>query len=159
MNECAPAVPRSFRMKRILTLLTAATVIAFILHLVWEYLQCGPFFVHGTLPPSNAAMVMATLGDVAMTALAYVAVSALTRNLYWPLSRWRVQHWIALEICAVGFALSIEWMGLAMDRWSYSDFAPRLPGMNVSLIPILQLVVLFPLTFAVAAKITRRVHK
>ena len=159
MTESTPAVPRSFRMKRILTLLAAATGIAFILHLVWEYLQCGPFFVHGALKSSNAAMVMATLGDVAMTALAYVAVSALTRNPYWPLSSWGILHWIALEICAVGFALAIEWMGLAMDRWSYSDLAPMLPGINVSLLPILQLVVLFPLTFALAAKITQRVYR
>lgn len=158
LAESAPAVARAARMKRILILLAAVSGIAFGLHLAWEYLQCGPFFIHGALRPSNVAMIMATLGDVAMTIVAYVAVSAVSRSLHWPLSRWGVLQWVALEVCAVSFALGIEWMGLAMGRWAYTDLAPRLPGMNVSLLPILQLVILFPLTFDVAARITRRLQ-
>lgn len=126
-------------------------LIAFALHLVWEYAQCIPFFVHGTLAPTHSAMILATLGDVVITWVAYSVVAAAHQNLYWFSTRWRWTHWSLLIMTALVLSIAIEGYALKTDRWGYTESAPLLFG-HISLLPVLQLVLLFPATFLLLKK-------
>lgn len=123
---------------------------AFALHLAWEYVQCQPYFTHGSLPTTTVTMLLATLGDVALTAIAYVATALIARSWAWPLIRWDRRVWISLMVSAVILALLVEWHALGTGRWGYTAAALLVPGTAVGLLPILQLVVLFPLSFGLA---------
>ena len=124
--------------------------IAFVLHFAWEWVQCQPYFVHGAIAPTKTAMLVATFGDLGLTLLAYVATAAVTRAWDWPLRPWGWRGWLSLEASAVGLSMLIEWRALDTGRWSYTDAAPLLPGISISIMPLLQLALLFPASFWLA---------
>lgn len=113
--------------------------ISFVLNLVWEYVQCRPFFIHVMTPPTNAGMIQAALGDVALSSLAYGLASLKGRSLTWPLEAHRTKPWIILEFASIGEALLVEYVGLTTGRWVYTSQAALIPGTPLSVVPILQL--------------------
>lgn len=130
--------------------------IAFALHLGWEFLQCQPFFVHGSVPPTARAMLAATVGDLGLTALAYTGTALVAGRWDWPADRWGARVWLSLMGWAIGLGLLLEWRALDTGRWGYTDAAILLPGTSVSALPVLQLALLFPLSFALAHRISTR---
>ena len=140
-------------------LLITLVPIAFALNLAWEYLECQRFFVHGTLPSSWSSLGLATLGDLALTGVAYAVIAAITREWTWPLHPWRARIWVALLALALILSIAVELRALATGRWSYTPAAPRLPLTPVSIVPILQLALLFPLSFGLARVLTLRIAR
>jgi hypothetical protein len=134
------------RYRELLAYLAMVLLVSFPLHLAWEWFQCQPFFVHRATPPTAAAMLAATLGDLALTLMAFAAVSAV-HGLRWPLERWRWLHLVTLEAVALMLAVAVELHALAAGRWSYTDAAPRLPFTGVSALPVMQLMLLLPVSF------------
>lgn len=94
-------------------------------------------------------MLVATLGDVALTLLAYVGVTGIN-GFRWPLNSWTGRVWIALLGFALLLSVAVELYALGTDRWSYTDAAPRLPGTRISILPMAQLLILFPVSFRLA---------
>lgn len=117
------------------------------LHYAWENVQCRLFFVHRANPADQWSMLQAAWGDVLLTWIAYLVVATLTGRWRWLHGPWTARVWIILLGTALTLSVSIEFYALATDRWAYTDINPRLPGLGVSLIPILQLLILFPVTF------------
>lgn len=132
------------------------SVVAFALHFAWENAQCMAFFVHASKTPTQVDMVRATLGDVAMTWLAYAAVSLACRQWNWPFGKWAWKEWGALVGAALVLSVAVERYAIASGRWSYTADNPRVPGTDVSILPVAQLLVLMPLSFWLAALIVRR---
>jgi hypothetical protein len=62
-------------------------------------------------------------------------------------------------VLAIALSVAVEVHALAMGRWSYTAAAPKLPFAGVSLLPILQLIVLLPISFALAREATARVTR
>lgn len=124
--------------------------VAFVLHFAWEMVQCRLYFIHLELPATWIGMLGATAGDVMLTLLAYGIVAAGTRDpswhLWWP---WQPSAWLILELAALALAVAVERTGLEMGRWGYKTEAPLLPGSGLSVIPIAQLLLLFPISFAI----------
>lgn len=136
------------------TCLAVTLLISFPLHFVWEWFQCQPFFVHRVTPPTVSSMVAATLGDLALTLLAYAATAAL-HGPHWPLRPWRWPALLTLELVALALAIGVEWYALATGRWSYTASAPRVPFTAFSALPLMQLTLLVPLSFLLARWLTR----
>lgn len=136
--------------------LVALVLISFTLHLAWEWLQCQPYFVHGAAPATTASMLIATLGDVVLTLLAYCGVAAIY-GAPWPHRAWLAGVWFTLLGMALILSVAVEVYALQASRWAYTDAAPRLPGTPISALPITQLLILFPLSFYLAGALTRRV--
>ncbi len=128
----------------------ALSVVAFVLHLAWENIQCRIFFEHGSYDASQRGMALATLGDVGITWALYAAVAVVSWQWRWSAQRWSWWQWVMLLCLALAIGWAIETRALARHRWSYKALTPLLPGMNVSVIPILQLLVLTPLAFRLA---------
>lgn len=135
------------------------SVIAFALHFAWENAQCIAFFVHASKAPTQVDMVRATLGDVAITWLAYVAVSLATRQWNWLFGKWAWMEWGALVGTALVTSVAIERFAIASGRWSYTANNPRVPGTDVSILPVAQLLLLLPLSFRLALYVVRRASK
>jgi hypothetical protein len=126
--------------------------LAFVLHYAWEYVQCELFFVHRASPADPWSMLQVTGGDVILTWIAHLVLTALTGRWLWLRKTWTLRMWLALQGAALALSIPIELYALATDRWAYTAINPRLPLLGVSLIPVLQLLLLFPLTFLLARR-------
>ncbi|MFN2337812.1 MAG: hypothetical protein ABR544_02440 [Gammaproteobacteria bacterium] len=128
------------------------------LQYAWENVQCRLFFVHRANPADQWSMLQAAGADVLLTWVAYLVVATLTGRWLWLHGRWTPRLWLALLGSALVLSVSIELYALATQRWEYTDINPRLPGLGVSVIPVLQLLILFPATFGLARKCVRSVE-
>lgn len=132
------------------------SAIAFALHFAWENAQCGAFFMHATEAPTQIDMVRATLGDVAMTWLAYTTVTLATQRWNWPFDGWTWKVWGSLVGTALVMSVAVERYAIASGRWSYTTENPQIPGIGVSALPVAQLLLLLPLSFWLTAIAVRR---
>lgn len=146
-------------MKKSVKLRTNIVIIsafAFVFHIVWEYLQCGPFFIHMNLQPTHFDMIVASLGDVVITLTAFFVIAWLSRNLYWINEVWGRWQWFAMLSLALIFSFSIELFSLRADRWAYAEITPLMFG-QVSILPVLQLLIIFPFTFYSSKIVMQRI--
>jgi hypothetical protein len=72
---------------------------------------------------------------------------------------WYVRPTIAVYalMLTVGLVIGagIEWIAInVLNRWSYTASMPLVPWLDVGLVPVLQLLLLPPLTFLIAARWT-----
>ena len=125
------------------------------LHFAWEWLQCGPFFVHLQTAPTLAGMVQATLGDVVFTGVAYLVAAVATGRWTWCLGHWTWRVWVALLGTALVLSVGYELLALELGRHAYTARNPRIPGTSVSALPVAQLLLLFPSSFALAGLLVR----
>jgi hypothetical protein len=134
----------------ILSLLRHAALLAvpaLPLHYAWENVQCRLFFVHRANPADQWSMLQAAGGDLLLTWIAYLVVATLTGHWLWIQQRWTARVWIILLGTALVMSISIELYALATQRWEYTAINLRIPGLGVSVVPVLQLMILFPVTF------------
>jgi hypothetical protein len=133
----------------------SVTGIAFVLNYLWENMQCPWFFIHRGGNTGQIAMVFATLGDVAMTWVAQGLVAAASRRWLWLLGPWHLRQWATLLGAALGLSVLVESWALATSHWAYTAINPRVPGTPISVLPVAQLLLLFPLTFGLSRKLIR----
>jgi hypothetical protein len=143
-------------MKRAFTTISLCAGFAAVFHGAWEWIQCGPFFIHLQGEADTQAMVQATLGDVLLTGLAYAAVAVSVKDRNWILKPWTARVWIILEVSAVVMSMTVEVATLRWRLWAYTLSAPLIPGTSLSALPLLQLMLLFPITFALVRWTARR---
>lgn len=103
-------------------------------------------------------MLAAALGDVVLTLLAFCGVAAI-HDVAWPLRSWPASVWLVLMGMALITSLAVEGYALRTDRWAYTDAAPLLPGLPISVLPVAQLLILFPFSFYLARALIRRVAR
>jgi len=136
----------------------AITGSAFVLNYLWENIQCPLFFIHRGGNAGQFAMVIATLGDVALTWMAQGLVAAVSGRWLWLLGPWRWPQWVALLGSALALSVLVESWALATSRWAYTDINPLVPGTSISVLPVAQLLLLFPLTFWLSRRLIRYVR-
>jgi hypothetical protein len=141
--------------QQLVVFLVVLSLISFPVHLAWEWAQCQPYFVHRAAPATAASMLIASLGDVALTLLAYFGVAAI-HGASWPLRPWPAGVWLVLLGLALIMGFALETYALNAGRWVYTDAAPRLPGSSISVLPVAQLLILFPLSFRLARALAWR---
>ncbi len=127
----------------------------FVLNYLWENLQCPWFFIHRDGNAGQVTMVLATIGDVAMTWMAQGLVAAVSRRWLWLLEPWRWRQWAALLGTALTLSAFVESWALETSSWAYTAINPRVPGTPISVLPVAQLLLLFPLTFGLSRKLIR----
>ncbi len=120
------------------------STISFILHFIWEWFQCGPFFIHRGTQASLISMVLASLGDLILTFFIIGLAPFLGRFDRSLKALKTIQGFILIEIVAFATAVAVEKVALATNRWSYTEINPLLPLLEVSVLPILQLMLLTP---------------
>lgn len=130
--------------------------VTFLFHFAWENAQCRFFFVHGSYDATMWGMFVATLGDVWLTWLIYGAVSAFRRDLGWGWRLFDRRSLLMMSAVSLGLAVYVEHRALSEGRWAYTEIAPLLPGTSLSIIPLLQLLILTPLSIWLSARIARR---
>lgn len=131
-------------------------VVAVAFNFPWELAQ-APLY-QGLDDRSAAAWhcFVASLGDGVLVLVIFSAGLCIWQRIDW-FEHPRTRGY--LLILATGFvlALTVEWVAVHFaSRWSYTDRMPRLLGLEIGLVPILQMLVLPPLVFFVAKFLVRR---
>ena len=123
-------------------------IFSFLLNFVWEMWQI-PFFAAMPSDPhwlGVVACTQATFGDAAISLVAFWCVAALARSRWWIIDSSPFQ---IAGFMAVGVAITIIIEALAtgpLERWSYTSLMPTLPILGTGIIPLLQWILLPPLT-------------
>jgi len=73
----------------------------------------------------------------------------------WLLGPWHWRQWVVLLGAALALSVFVESWALATSRWAYTAINPLVPGTPISVLPVAQLLLLFPLTFWLSRKLIR----
>lgn len=139
--------PRSFWSFLVVLCLTA-----FALNWVWEMAQMRAYveMAGRSWQETVPRCTVATLGDVVLTLAVWGVAALAAGRLRWGASGgWNV--YAAAVLLGAVCAMSFEWFSLATGRWSYSSQMPVVPLLRVGLWPLLQLTLLTPVAFWIAA--------
>lgn len=123
-------------------------IFAFLLNFVWEMWQV-PFFENTSYMPHWEGVkfcTRATLGDVAITLLAFWTVAAFRRSRAWIL---RPGWGEIMGFLAIGLLITVGIEAIAVNRlhlWEYGDAMPTLPVLGTGLLPLAQWIILPLLT-------------
>lgn len=125
--------------------------IAFALNYVWEIAQ-APLYA-GTGDWGNAWLhcLVASLGDGILVSIIYAVGSVAFRCSNWYLHPTGRAYGLML---ASGFCIgvAVEWAAiLVLNRWAYASSMPLIPGLGLGLVPVLQMLLVPPLIFRIAA--------
>lgn len=128
-------------------------VVSFILQGAWEYIVCGVYYAVEIIPNMYQLMVEATVGDVLITMIVFNAIMLMSKSSEWQMNKRNV-----LGILLYGFAAAMyfESRGLWLERWGYSEEMPLLLDTNIGILPILQFVILIPLSIYLENRIFLR---
>ena len=130
-------------------------VTGLLLHGNWEWLQ-SPFYRDSSTSLERIVWfrLHCTLGDVLILLVSAAAVSAILRSTDW-LARPRWGPIGLLTVIAILYTAFSERRNLTAGAWSYSEWMPVIPWLGVGLAPLLQWLLLCPLSVRVAARLSR----
>lgn len=146
-------------MKKKLKNIFVIAIVSTIFQAVWEYSQCSIFFIMDDLPNYTRLMISATFGDVIMTLALYGILSFVNGELEWFVKKWDTKEWVIMILYALFLSFYFEISNLHNGIWAYSKNMPLFPNTNIALIPVIQLLVLFPLSFWVSKYILTHFNK
>lgn len=126
-------------MKRLLTIF----LISFLLNFVWENLHSLLYASYMGGDITQFILFHASLGDAVMITIVCLPF------IY--LASFRKHSWTIVPIGLI-IAVSIEWAALSVGRWSYNEFMPIIPILNIGLTPTIQLALLGYLSLILSEK-------
>ena len=114
-------------------------VCAFALNFAWEMLQARYFEGMSQLPwwAATKLCLRATVGDVFIILVAYLAVALGVRDARWPF-REDARKYLGFMLLSAALALALEWWSVELGRWRYVPGMPVAPWVKVGLAPLLQ---------------------
>jgi hypothetical protein len=139
--------------KRVFLLL----VVSVALNYPWEVLQMPLYVNDGDFLDFAKHCVVPAWGDAVIVVIIYSIGWALTSNSAWAEKPTASSYAIML---GVGFliAVGVEWIAVfELDRWNYTPRMPIIPGLNIGLSPVLQMLLLPPLIFKITARVLKKV--
>ena len=128
------------------------SLIAFVLHIVWENAQAPLFQGYASFIAHLPMCLIGTAGDVVITLSVYLIVALLKNDSNW-ISALNNKDFFILAVIGFLIAVGIEWRALLFGRWAYADVMPIIPYLKVGLAPILQMTFLLPLSMYLTKKI------
>ncbi len=132
--------------------LSAIFLVAVALNYPWE-LAHGPLFVG---MDSFQAMwwhcFVAALGDGVLVWIIHAAGRAAFQRADW-FARPGLAGYAVMLGMGLALAVGVEWIAVhTLHRWTYTAQMPLIPGLGIGVTPVLQMLVLPPLIFYLAAK-------
>jgi len=127
--------------------------VALPLYFAWEMAQ-APFFTGMPAGWVKATLMcaQATLGDGVLVAAVAIAGALLYRDRRWFVPPAPLRYVVAV-VAGVALQVGVEWvMVYRLDRWGYASNQPILPLVGLGILPVLQPIVLLPLTFWLTAR-------
>ena len=135
------------------------SVLGFVLHFAWEYSQCSAFFLHIKNIPTPGAMAFAAGGDIVIMWTVYLMMAFKYKSLTWFRGDWNFRTKLSLIGFSVLFAIVVEIWALKTERWAYTENNQVLPLFGFSIVPVLQMALINPVSFFVTKQIVASLVK
>lgn len=118
------------------------------LNFAWEMLQMPAF---AGLPNNTFATVgvcaIAAIGDALIALSLWRLGARIFGDLLW-LASATLGCYTIIVVTGVVLHVGVEWVAaIRFALWTYRDIQPTLPGIRLGILPVLQPVLLLPLTF------------
>jgi hypothetical protein len=129
--------------------------VAVALNFPWEVLQAPLYRMETGSWPTWLHCLRASFVDGLLVLLILVlGARVLGRPDWFDRPRGRGYAWMLVS--GVIFAAALEWTSVhVLKRWSYEPTMPLLPGLDIGLVPIAQMLVLPPAIFFVASRLRK----
>ncbi|MDF1618308.1 hypothetical protein [Petrocella sp. FN5] len=129
-------------------------VVAFIIQLIWEYSQCGTFYIMDDLTGHTRLMISATVGDMNMSIVLLWMLMFINKNVSWLKGKWHRHDYVIMVFFALFLSFYFEIHALHTGRWGYNpDIMPIISGTPIGWLPVIQLLILFPIIFMISRKL------
>jgi hypothetical protein len=131
---------------------TAVAGFAFLLNFIWEMWQAPFYRTMVAASHLNAVLVcsLATVGDAAITVLAFGVAAAIVRNRGW-LFRPAARPVAVYLGVGLGLTVLLEWLNVHV--WQRFAYAPVMPTVfGIGLTPLIQWLVLPPVALWLSAR-------
>ena len=131
--------------------LVFAVAVAF--NFPWEMLQAPLYRMEtGSLPAWLHCLRASFVDGLLVLLILVLGARVLGRPDWFDRPGGRGHAWTVVS--GVIFAAALEWTSVhLLKRWSYEPTMPVMPGLDIGLVPIAQMLVLPPAIFAVAARL------
>jgi len=136
--------------------LLALFLVSVVLNYAWEVSQA---FLYQGMVSSRAIWLhcfVAALGDGLILGLIHLCGCILFKDFQWS-ARLGLLRFVFMTTSGLVISIAIEWVAVhQLHRWSYTDQMPMLPGMDIGLVPVMQMVLLPPIIFCLTNYWTRQ---
>lgn len=128
---------------RTLFVFSLLVLFGFSLNYIWENLHLPLYANYENFKNSLSIpiLVYASIIDAFFVILIYLLLALRRKKLLW-IDSIRASDAAVSIILGILIAISIELRALNSGKWSYNDNMPTLPGMEVGISPILQMIFL-----------------
>ena len=131
-------------------------VVAVFTNYLWELAQAPLYVGMESFRAVGWHCLVASLGD-GLLVLSIFATGWLALRRH----TWFVHPGVAgygvMVASGLVIGVTVEWVAVSLfARWMYTAWMPRVPGLTVGLVPVLQMLVLPPLIFHLVARWQRR---
>jgi hypothetical protein len=125
--------------------------VAVLLNYPWEMAQSVLYAPMGSAAEASWRCFLASLGDAAMILVVFAVGWVIYRDAMWFRRRFagRLAYTIGIGVL---FGILVELWGLADGRWQYGESMPRVPILEIGVVPLLQIPILALLTFWATAR-------
>ena len=82
-----------------------------------------------------------------MAIFLYIILSASNKSFYWIDKGMSISDVIITAFYSLFMSFYFETRALIEERWTYSEQMPLIHGTNIGVLPVIQLLILFPLGF------------
>lgn len=162
MKRSGPARAKTIRDDRrspvhsMRTTLVLIYAIAVALNYAWELTQSRLYSIESYVGTGWLSCFVASLGDGLMVLLLFCAAWLMTGARDWPMPA-RPRGYVTMMVGGAALAVVVEWIAVQVSHaWIYTEAMPRIPGTDIGLVPVLQMIVLPPLIVRIAAVFDRR---
>jgi hypothetical protein len=134
-------------LKKLFLFLFILIIVSAVLNGLWEYGQCGIFYtINGIVSFENYNLLIGRIIlDIGMTLFIFLFLSIINIEWKWFIN-WDIKDTFVILTLSLLFSFYIEVNSLFIGRWGYSTNMPLLPGTNIGLVPIIQWLILIPLS-------------
>ncbi|KNF08631.1 hypothetical protein CLPU_6c01170 [Gottschalkia purinilytica] len=146
-------------MKKFFKNIVVVILVSAVFHTLWEYLAFEMFYSTSLGSSYFNSMLIAVATDIGITVVLYILLSLLNRRVNWIIKRWDCKDFAIMILYGLFLSFYLEVQALNIGRLTYSKLMPLFPGTNIGLIPVIQFVVLFPLTFIISKLILKVVYR
>lgn len=134
-------------MKKLLLFLLVLIVVSFALNGIWEYGQFGIFYsVNGEVSFNNYDLLTNRIVlDIIITLIMFAIMTVINLDWKWFLN-WDYKDTFIMIFFSIMSSFYLEVNSLFIGRWTYSNQMPILIGTEVGIIPIIQWMIILPLS-------------
>jgi hypothetical protein len=154
MNAVSVRVPLMLKQNFVSLLfsLIALFVVSVVLNYFWEIGQGVLFVGMDSWENISWHCFVASLGDGLIVCTIHAVGALFFRREDWFIGP-GLKGYAVMLMTGLVIAVAIEWFAVhVLQRWSYTPDMPVLPGVNIGITPLLQMLMLPPLAFHIVAQ-------